>query len=66
MFQEQILVAKFHRITQLNLRQGMQGISTETENGLVTGFVAIPCVIFFPGLGVEFQSFSDRCTEEGL
>ena len=48
MFQDQILVAKFHRITQLNLCQGMQGIATETENDLVTRFVAIPWVIFFP------------------
>ena len=50
MFQDQIiLVAKFYRITQLDLQQRMQGILTETANGLVTGFVAITCVIFFPG-----------------
>ena len=48
MFQDQIIVAKFHRITPLKLRQGMKGILIETANGLVTGFVAIPCVIFFP------------------
>ena len=47
MFQDQNCVAKFHRITQLNLRKGMQGILTETANGLVT--VAILSVIFFTG-----------------
>ena len=48
MFEDHNLVAKFHRITRLNLLQGMQGVMTETANGLVTGFVAIPSVIFFP------------------
>ena len=48
MFQDQYLVAKFHRITRVNLRQGMQGLFTETVNGSVTGIVAIPSVIFFP------------------
>ena len=33
MFQDQTLVAKFHRITRLILRQSMQGILTETANG---------------------------------
>ena len=46
-FQDHNLVAKFNRITRLNLHQGMQGILTETANGSVTGFVAIPSVIFF-------------------
>ena len=48
MFQDQTLVTKFHRIMRLNLHQDMQGISAETENCLVSGFVAIPFVIFFP------------------
>ena len=39
-----IVVSKFHRIIRLNLRQRK---STETENGLVKGFVALPRVIFF-------------------
>ena len=48
-------MTKFHRITRLNLRQGMQGILTETANGLVTGFVAIPAVNFhvLPRLGLS-------------
>ena len=48
MFQGQYLVAKFHRIARVNLRQGMQGLFNETVNGSVTGIVAIPSVIFFP------------------
>ena len=52
MFQDHNLVAKFHRIAQEsceNLRHGMRGILTEMTNGSVTGFIAIPSVIFFPG-----------------
>ena len=40
-------MAKFHRIKRLNLRQGMQGILTETANSSVTGSFAIPSVFFF-------------------
>ena len=36
MFQDHNLVAEFHRITRLNLRQGVQGIFTETANSSVT------------------------------
>ena len=35
----------------------MQGILTETVNGSVTGFVAIPSVIFFPGFRFQHLTF---------
>ena len=60
MFQNQILVAKFHRITRLNLHQGMQEILTETANGIVTGFVTIPGVIFFPGKYISSVTMIDK------
>ena len=41
-------MAKFHRIARLNLRQGMQGILTETVKGSVTGFVV-------PGGGTDLE-----------
>ena len=48
---DQNLVAKFHRVTRLNLRQGMQGILTNlTANGSVTEFVAIPSEVSSHGL----------------
>ena len=58
MFQDQNLVAKFHRITRLNLRESMQGVMTETSDVAVTGLVAIPSVIFFPDLNnADFAQF---------
>ena len=59
MFQNHNLGAKFHRSTlesHDNLRQSMQGILTETMNGSVTEFVAIPFVTFFPAINSEITS----------
>ena len=58
MFQDHNSGAKFHRSTREsreNLRQGKH-VFAETTNGLATGFVAIPSVIFFPGqtIGLPF------------
>ena len=49
-------MAKFNRITLLNLCQGMQGILTETANGSVTRFVAIPSIIFFPDYSFTLET----------
>ena len=51
MFQNHKLVAKFTEWHDENLRQDMHGILTKMTNGSVTGFVAIPPVIFSPGYG---------------
>ena len=44
MYQDYNLVAKFTDLWRENLRQGMHGILTETTNGSVAGFVAVPFV----------------------
>ena len=56
MFQDNNLVVKFIESCE-NLRQGTQGILTKTTNGSVTGFAAIPFVIFFQATGQLYSKF---------